>query len=45
MMIQKITKTMFEAGQILGINMLDHIVFTKDKYFSFKENREGEINK
>jgi DNA repair protein RadC len=38
----KVTKIMFEAGQILGIPMLDHIIFTKDKYFSFKENRAGE---
>jgi DNA repair protein RadC len=25
----KITKQIFEAGQILGITMLDHIIFTK----------------
>jgi DNA repair protein RadC len=37
----KITKQMFEAGQLLGITMLDHIVFTKTGYFSFRENREG----
>lgn len=34
----KITKKIFEAGQVLGINMLDHIVFTNDSYFSFKNN-------
>lgn len=40
----KITKNMFEAGQILGIKMLDHIIFTdKNKnFFSFRENREQE---
>ena len=38
----KITKMMFEAGQLLGIRMLDHIIFTKDKYFSFKDNGGGE---
>jgi DNA repair protein RadC len=38
----KVTKAMFEAGSILGINMLDHIIFTKDKYFSFKNNGVGE---
>jgi DNA repair protein RadC len=38
----KVTKIMVEAGQLLGIAMLDHIIFTKDKYFSFKLNREGE---
>jgi DNA repair protein RadC len=39
----KITKQMFEAGQLLGITMLDHIVFTKTGYFSFRENREGVV--
>ena len=36
----KVTKLMFEAGQLLGITMLDHIVFSKDSYFSFRENRK-----
>lgn len=36
----KVTKQMFEAGQLLGITMLDHIVFSKDGYFSFRENRK-----
>ena len=34
----KITRVMHEAGQILGITMLDHIIFAKDNYFSFKNN-------
>jgi DNA repair protein RadC len=34
----KVTKLIFEAGQLLGITMLDHIIFTKDNYFSFKNN-------
>jgi DNA repair protein RadC len=34
----KVTKLMFEAGQLLGITMLDHIIFTKDSYFSFRNN-------
>jgi len=38
----KVTKAMFDAGQILGIALLDHVIFTKDKHFSFKENRVGE---
>ena len=38
----KVTKAMFDAGQILGIALLDHVIFTKDKYFSFNENRGGE---
>ncbi len=38
----KVTKTMFEAGELLGIHMLDHIIFTKDSYFSLRDNKEGE---
>jgi DNA repair protein RadC len=34
----KITKQLFEAGQVLGITMLDHIIFSKECYFSFREN-------
>ena len=41
----KITKLLFEAGNILGITFLDHIIFTNDKFHSFRENMEGEIEK
>ena len=34
----KITRVMLDAGNILGITMLDHIIFTKDNYYSFKNN-------
>ena len=34
----KVTRAMLDAGNILGITMLDHIIFTKDHYFSFKNN-------
>ncbi len=34
----KVTKGMFEAGEILGIKMLDHIIFSKDDYYSFRSN-------
>ena len=34
----KVTRVMLDAGNILGITMLDHIIFTKDDYFSFKQN-------
>ena len=34
----KVTRAMLDAGNILGITMLDHIIFTKDTYFSFKKN-------
>lgn len=37
----KLTKQIFEAGQILGITMLDHIVFTKNEFFSFRSNTRG----
>jgi DNA repair protein RadC len=40
----KITRVMHEAGQILGINLLDHIIFTKDSYYSFKNNGKGGEN-
>jgi DNA repair protein RadC len=34
----KITRLMFDAGDLLGIKMVDHIIFTKDNYFSFRNN-------
>ena len=34
----KVTKLLFEAGKVLGIDMLDHIVFSEKKFFSFKLN-------
>ena len=37
-----VTRKLFEAGQILGIQLLDHIIFSKDRYFSMKENNEVE---
>ena len=41
----KTTKLLFEAGKLLGITLLDHIIFANDKFFSFRENMEGEIEK
>jgi len=32
-----ITKRIIEAGKIMGIDVLDHIIITKTKVFSFKE--------
>lgn len=32
-----ITNRLVEAGKIVGINVLDHIIIGKDSYFSFKE--------
>ena len=33
----KITKRLVEAGKIMGIELIDHIIVTKAGYFSFKE--------
>jgi DNA repair protein RadC len=33
----KITKRLFDAGKIMGIEVLDHIIITKNGYLSFKE--------
>lgn len=35
----EITKRIQEAGKIMGIDILDHIIITKTKAFSFKEKR------
>ena len=34
-----ITKRLTEAGKIIGIDVLDHIIITKTKVFSFKEKK------
>jgi len=34
-----ITKRIIEAGKIMGIDVLDHVIITKNKIFSFKENK------
>jgi len=33
----EITKRLVEAGKILGIEVMDHIIVTKTRFFSFKE--------
>ena len=33
-----ITKQLREVGLLLGINVLDHIIIGKDKYYSFNDN-------
>ena len=35
-----ITARLKEAGDTVGINLLDHIIFSRKGYFSFLENRE-----
>ena len=34
-----ITKRIVEAGKTMGIDVLDHVIITKNKPFSFKENK------
>jgi len=33
------TKRLQEVGEIMGVNVLDHVIVTNDKIFSFKENK------
>lgn len=33
-----ITKSLKEAGKIIGIEVLDHIVFCQDEFYSYAEN-------
>lgn len=35
----RITKRISEAGKIMGIELLDHVIITKTSYFSFRENK------
>jgi DNA repair protein RadC len=39
----KVTKLLFEAGNILGIKMLDHVIFSKGMFFSFRENHVHQV--
>ena len=34
----KVTKLLFEAGNILGIRMLDHVIFATEQFFTFRDN-------
>ncbi len=34
----RITEQLHKAGKIIGIPVLDHVIITKNRYFSFKEN-------
>lgn len=36
---KEITKRLIESGKILGIDIIDHIIVTKNNYFSFKEHK------
>jgi DNA repair protein RadC len=37
-----VTKLMFEAGRVIGIDVLDHVVFSDSKAFSFRNNKNIE---
>lgn len=36
----KITKQLVEAGKIMGIPIIDHMIVTKDSYYSFDEHKQ-----
>src|SRR3989338_9891352 len=38
----EVTKKLFEAGELLGIKVLDHVIIGRDKYWSWKE-KSGNI--
>lgn len=35
----QVTKLLFDAGNILGIKLTDHVIFSKEAFFSFRECR------
>jgi len=35
---EQVTEKLFEAGELLSIKVLDHVIIGKDNYHSFKEN-------
>ena len=37
--VTKTTKLLFEAGKVLGIPLLDHLIFADGTFFSFQNNR------
>jgi DNA repair protein RadC len=41
----KATKLLFEAGTLLGIKLLDHLIFTPASFYSFKDARVQTMQK
>jgi DNA repair protein RadC len=41
----KVTKVLFDAGKLLGIDMLDHIIFSPNAFFSFRDDRIRKMEK
>lgn len=37
---RQVTQRIVEAGLTIGIHLLDHVIFTKNDYFSFLDNSE-----
>lgn len=37
------TKILLDAGQLIGIRVVDHIIFTQDKFYSFGDCRIQDI--
>ena len=35
---RRVTERLYEAGKILGVRLLDHIIIGEDAYFSFREH-------
>jgi len=37
---RQLTKRLYRAGEILGISLLDHVIVSASRYWSFKEHHE-----
>ena len=35
----ELTKRLAEAGKLMGIDVMDHVIVSKNSYFSFKEEK------
>lgn len=35
----EITKRLTEAGKMMGVEVMDHVIVSKNNYFSFKEKK------
>ena len=38
---EAVTKKIKETGDLMNINLIDHVIIGQDKYYSFLENRRG----
>ncbi len=39
------TEKLEAAGELLGIPLVDHIIVTEERYYSFKEQKSGSRDK